>query len=105
LGTANSDFGQVVTNNLQTHILSTSLGTQSRHVARGNTTIVSQNHRQSTTGSLVDFSDDRFLVFESNCHWISPRFSRVYPYKPIITLREPSACPFWVDTDGSLRAP
>ncbi|EON90585.1 50S ribosomal protein L7/L12 [Marinobacter lipolyticus SM19] len=78
LSTANRNLCQVVTNNLQMHAFSTSLGTKSRHITRGDTTVVSQNHRQSTTGSLVDFSDDRFLVFESNCHWISPRFRRGY---------------------------
>src|SRR6056297_579466 len=86
LCTTNRDLCEVVTNNLQTHVFGTSLGTKRRHVTRGNTTVVSHNHRQSTTGSLVDFSDDRFLVFESNCHWISPRFRRVFPANPHIPL-------------------
>src|SRR5690554_7891234 len=74
LSAFNSNLRQIVTNNLQTNIFSTSLGTQRRHVTGSDTTIVSQNHRQSSSSNLVDFSDDRLLVFESNCHWISPRF-------------------------------
>src|SRR5690606_7231257 len=78
LSTLNGNLRQVVTNNPQIDVFGTSLGTKRCHVTGGDTAIVSHNHRQSVTSSLVDFSDDRLLVFESNCHWFSPRFRRHY---------------------------
>ena len=79
LGTRDSAiFARLLRTTLRRHLFSASLCTQCRHITRGDTTVIGHNDRQSTTGSLVDFSDDRLLVFESNCHWISPRFRRTY---------------------------
>ena len=43
-------------------------GTQSSHVIRCDPARVGDHKRKRTGGCLVDFSDDRFLFFESNSH-------------------------------------
>jgi hypothetical protein len=69
----NSATSQGVADNFHPHATGASFRTQSIHLSYGDTAGIRNNSGKSALCSLLDFSDNRFLVFESYCHKFSPQ--------------------------------
>src|SRR5690606_13828638 len=69
-GVTDSALEQGVTYDTYVHASFTRLFTESGHSTHCHATGISHDCGKGAFGSLVDFSDDGLLVFESNCHGI-----------------------------------
>src|SRR5690606_29581933 len=72
--TFDSATSQGVADNLHPHTVGASFLAQGGHLAYRHATGIGNHSRQSTLSSLLDFSDNRFFVFESYCHEFSPGY-------------------------------
>src|SRR5690606_13774153 len=85
-GAFNSALEQGVTYDTYVNASLAGLFTESGHCAYSHTTGIGHDSGQSDFGSLVDFSDDGFLVFEFNCHGFTPGFYRFIWPRPDVVL-------------------
>src|SRR5690606_32525843 len=69
----NSATGQGIADHFHPYTTGSGLSAQGIHLADGDATGVDNHGREGGLGSLLDFSDNRFLVFKSYSHKFSPK--------------------------------